>query len=193
MNNKKTLIIAAVAVLVVLSIIAAFLAGQKKATVQAPVIVQAPMQTAAPTSEAPQAEVVKDQFRAEVPVNIKVPELSEVLTVEQKKEIAVPTIVTPAAPGSSAQFRNFNIIAEGGKYTPLKVIGRVGDTIHINFTAVDKDYDIVFPSYNMKTTALKGQTKILEFQAIQEGNFTYYCEMCGGPDGPTKGNIILTK
>jgi plastocyanin len=136
---------------------------------------------------------VKDAFREEVPTDIKVPEVGEKLTEAEAKITAVPTVVTPAAPGVSAQFRSFDIKAENNQYVPLKVIGRVGDTIHVNFTAVDKDYDIVFPSYNMKQTAKKGETKILEFQAVQEGSFTYYCEMCGGADGPTKGNIIIAK
>ncbi len=135
----------------------------------------------------------QDQFRAAVPASIVVPEMNASLTPEQKKVIAVPTVVTPAAPGVSASFRSFDIKAENNTYTPSQIIGRVGDTIHVNFTAVDKDYDIVFPSYNMKQTALKGQTKILEFQAVQEGSFTYYCDKCGGPNGPTKGNIVIAK
>jgi len=137
--------------------------------------------------------VVKDQFRADVPANTVVPDKNTVLTDAQKKEIAIPTVVTPAAPGVESQFRSFDIKAEGGVFTPSKIIANVGDTIHVNFTAVDKDYDIVFPSYNMKQTAKKGQTKILEFQAVTDGSFTYYCEICGGPASTAKGNIIIVK
>jgi len=135
----------------------------------------------------------QDQFREEVPVNIVVPDIDTVLTEEQKKIIAVPTIVVDAAPGTSAQLRNFNISATGGKFVPSEIIANSGDTIHVNFTAVDGNYDIVFPSYNMKQIAQKGQTKILEFQARADGSFLYYCESCGGPEGPTTGRIIIVK
>jgi len=134
-----------------------------------------------------------DKFQAEVPANIVVPDTNTKLTETQKKEIALPTVVVPAAPGVSSQFRNFEIKAEGGAFVPTKVIAHVGDTVQINFTAVDGNYDIVFPSYNMSQTASKGETKILGFQAVKEGSFTYYCSSCGGPDKGPKGNIIIAK
>lgn len=147
---------------------------------------QAPVAIASGTS-------VQDKFRTEVPKDIKVPEVNEKISEELKTVVAVPTVVTPAAPGATQKYRSFNISANAGVYTPSSIIGNVDDTIHINFTAVDKDYDIVFPSYNMKQTAKKGETKVLQFQAVQEGSFTYYCQMCGGENGPTKGSIIIKK
>lgn len=149
--------------------------------------------TAATPEQVATTTLVKDKFREEVPANIVVPDKDTVLTEAQKKEIALPTVVTPAAPGVDSQFRSFDIKAEGGAFVPSKIIARMGDTIHVNFTAVDKDYDIVFPSYNMKQTAKKGQTKILEFQAVADGSFTYYCDACGGENSATKGNVIITK
>lgn len=200
MNKKKTGMMVGILVVVVLIIIVAAIASNKKAPVEQTQTNEPQTtneQTNAPVGNdvttTASGTVVQDKFRAEVPKDIKVPEVGEKLTEEQVKTIAVPTVVTAAAPGASAQFRSFDIKAEGGKYTPSTIIGRVGDTIHVNFNAVDKDYDIVFPSYNMKQTATKGQTKILEFQAVQEGSFTYYCEMCGGANGPTKGSIVIAK
>jgi len=137
------------------------------------------------------AVVVEDKFRAEVPVNIVVPGVDTELTAEQQKEIAIPVVVVPAAPGSTSKFRNFKISAENDIFTPNKVIANVGDTIHIDFTAVDKAYDIAFPSYNMKQSAVQGQTRILEFKARQEGSFTYYCPSCGGPAAGPTGQIIV--
>ena len=140
------------------------------------------------TTSIPQGTV-----RTEAPKDVKIPTPTEVLSEADKKIIAVPTVTIAAAPGITSQFRNFNIKAVGDKYEPSRIIGKVGDTIHVNFTAVDKDYDIVFPSYNMKQTAKKGETKVLEFQANQDGNFLYYCEVCGGVNGNVKGNIIIAK
>lgn len=134
-----------------------------------------------------------DPFKREVPKDIKVPEANEVIADELKEVIAVPKVVAPAAPGVTAKFRSFDIKGEGGKFIPSQIIANVGDTVHVNFTAVDKEYDIVFSSYNMKQTAQPGQTKILEFQALQAGNFIYYCNLCGGPESKTKGNFIIVE
>jgi len=137
------------------------------------------------------ALAIEDEFRVEVPVNTVVPGVDTQLTEEQKKEIALPVVVVPAAPGSTSKFRNFKISAENDVFTPSKVIANVGDTVHIDFTAVDKAYDIAFPSYNMKQSAVQSQTRILEFKARKEGSFTYYCPSCGGPEAGPIGSIII--
>lgn len=193
---KKKIIIIAVAVVILGALILVLLNNKKTVnSPNAPVGVEQAVQVVAVSDEATTPELgtnqQADKFRAEVPAEIKVPEKDTELSEAQKEEIALPTIVTPAAPGIEAQFRSFNIMAEGDKFTPSKVIANVGDTVHINFTAVDKAYDIVFPSYNMKQTAKAGETKILEFQAVMAGDFLYYCEACGGATSATKGNIII--
>lgn len=152
------------------------------------------LEPTAPVTESPDISTTStDEFKAAVPENIKVPAAGEIIPEAKKKEIAVPTVVVAAAPGVTSSFRNFNISGEGGKFIPAKVIASLGDTIHINFTAVDRDYDIVFPSYNMRQTAKQGQTKTLEFQAISDGDFLYYCAACGGPDSAAVGHIIVVK
>ena len=133
----------------------------------------------------------KDNFKAEVPVDTVVPELDTNLSVDQQKEIALPAIVVPAAIGSESKFRTFKIIAENDTFIPTKVIANAGDTVHIDFTAVDKSYDIMFPGYNMRQSAKAGETKILEFQALHAGDFTYYCPSCGGPSMGPIGHIII--
>ena len=138
-------------------------------------------------------QIEKDQFEEDVPANIIVPDVNTELSEEEKKEIALPTIVVEAAPGSDSSFRDFNIIAENDIFIPNKIIANVGDTIHVDFTSIDKDYDIVFPSYDMMQIAKMGQTKMLEFQALKEGSFTYYCSSCGGPASGPKGSFIIVQ
>jgi len=195
--NKKLLILGGLAVLAI--VLAAFIMRdiikpKPTATGPAPIIIEEPAPGVV-NNDNVQPEIIDDNdpFRQEAPVITRIPDANEVLPAAQQKEIAVPTVVVPAAPGVDSKFRNFNITAEGGKFIPEKIIVQVGDTVHVNFTAVDKDYDITFPSYNMKQTAKQGQTKILEFQAVQDGSFLYYCESCGGAEGTTKGNIIIVK
>lgn len=194
--NKKLLILGGLIVLAIL--LAAFIMRdiikpKPAVTGPTPIIIEEPAPGVSNDNSKPEVVDDNDPFRQEAPVITRIPDANEVLLAAQQKEIAVPTVVVPAAPGVDSKFRNFNITAEGGKFVPEKIIVQVGDTVHVNFTAVDKDYDITFPSYNMKQTAKQGQTKILEFQAVQDGSFLYYCESCGGAEGITKGNIIIVK
>jgi len=194
-GNQKTLMLALLGVAIILVVLVVF-DIMKKPAAKAPVENEGTPQAEISTDIEDVVSMTpeqKDEFRAEVPADIVVPDVSTQLSEEQKKEIAIPTVVVPAAPGVSAKFRNFSIKAEGGAFVPTKVIANVGDTVHIDFTAVDSPYDIVFPSYNMMQSAQKGETKILEFQALQEGSFTYYCSSCGGPEKGPKGNIIIVK
>jgi plastocyanin len=133
----------------------------------------------------------RDTFREDVPADVLVPEKDTQLSEEQKKEIALPTVVVPAATGSTSKFRSFVITASDNEFLPTKIIANIGDTVNISFTAVDKAYDIVFPSYNMMQKAEIGQTKTLQFNARKEGSFTYYCSACGGPEKGPKGSIII--
>ncbi len=197
-GNQKAIMIALLGVAIILVVLVVIdimkktpAANQGKTTPEA-------VQSVEPATEVINYEDVttmpaseKNNFQAEVPVDTVVPEISTELSEAQKKEIAVPTVVVPAAPGSSSKFRNFKISAENDAFVPTKVIANAGDTVHIDFTAVDKSYDIIFPGYNMMQSAKAGETKILEFQALRSGDFTYYCPSCGGPtQGPT-GHIII--
>lgn len=196
--NKKVVLIVAAIIVLALVVVLITTVKPKNNGVSGPDNSTVTEQTngtgdAGEVTEAATSTLVKDKYREEVPTNIVVPDQNTVLTEEEKKITAVPTVVTAAAPGVDAQFRSFDIKAENGIFTPSKIIARVGDTVHINFTAVDKAYDIIFPSYNMKQTAKQGQTKILEFQAVSDGSFLYYCESCGGESSSAKGNIVIAK
>lgn len=141
----------------------------------------------------PPPQISSEALRAEPPIGIRVPGVNEIITETQKEVVAVPTVVTPAAPGVSAQYRRFEIRAESGRFSPYQIIANVGDTVRIEFTAIDRDYDIVFQGNNMSAAAKQGETKVLEFQALMDGDFLYYCRSCGGPEGEAKGNIIIVK
>ncbi|MDD5098895.1 MAG: cupredoxin domain-containing protein [Candidatus Colwellbacteria bacterium] len=115
----------------------------------------------------------------------------EVGDTTSNEEVAVPVSVAPAAPGVEAKLRTFNISADRGVFTPSEVTVNKGDTVHINFSAKDKEYDMVLPDYGMKQIANLGETKIFEFQATDTGKFAYYCELCGGLASPAVGYIIV--
>ena len=126
--------------------------------------------------------------RQDAPKNVEVPEPG---SSGQSADIAVPEISVEAAPGVAAKLRIFNIAASGGKYSPSTIIVRTGDTVHINFTAEDDTYDIVFPDYGLRQQAKKGETKVIEFGATIDGQFAFHCENAC-PNGKAQGTLIVT-
>lgn len=145
---------------------------------------KAPIEEGAPTEE---AEEVVIPTREEVPEDIVVPEIG----AEVEEDVAVPQTVIEAAPGVESKFRRFEIKAENNRYIPSTIIVNKGDTVRINFTAVDKKYDFVFPDYGMRQVAEPGEMKKIEFQATTEGKFLFYSDLYGGIEGEMKGYIIV--
>jgi len=197
---KNWLVILLVVIVVILAVIVALVIKQKanpSNKVAAPNTVSGQPTTSVETPASTVSGTGTtggDKFRVEAPADIKVPEANDkTLTEEQKRDISVPTVVTPAAPGVKSSYRSFELRGEGGLFAPSKIIVRVGDTIHINFSAIDKDYDFVLPSYGVRSTAKKGQVKVIEFYAVQDGSYTYYCETCGGVNSTAKGEIVIVK
>lgn len=131
--------------------------------------------------------------RKAVPEGVTVPEMQTIVPDNLKEQIAVPTAAVPVVEGSSAQIRIFNVKAQADKFIPEKIIVNQGDTVHIEFTAVDKAYDFTLSGYNMKQAPKQGETKQLEFQALQDGDFIYYCSACGGLQSGPQGHIIVVK
>lgn len=132
--------------------------------------------------------------RKEVPVGVVVPEPTSTVPAILKDKVAIPETTAPANPGNTeAMTRAYSVRAEADKFIPEQIIVNQGDTVQINFTAVDKAYDIVLSGYNMKQSLAPGQTKLFEFQALQDGDFIYYCKTCGGLETGPKGHIIVVK
>jgi len=126
--------------------------------------------------------------RQELAENIIIPEPD---SKPQNQNIAVPKSSVPAAPGlTERQLRTFDISAQNGQYVPSEIIVGEGDSVVINFKAEDGAYGIVFPDYGLKQTAKKGETKIVAFQAVSNGQFKFYCEsLC--PKGEMEGTLIV--
>lgn len=112
--------------------------------------------------------------RKEVPANVSVPEPG---SNGANADVAVPKSSIPAAPGlEDKKLRTFDIVASGGKYSPSTIIVNIGDTVHVNFKAEDNVYDIFFPDYGLYQQAKQGETRIVEFGATTDGQFSFYCE-----------------
>lgn len=128
--------------------------------------------------------------RMDVPADTVVPEKDSANIPEN---VAIPEVVVPAAPEAESNFRVFDLMVKGDKFIPDTVAVNVGDTVHINISAADKSYDLVQPDYGFKVVLPKGETKVLEFQATNDGKYVLYCEKCGGPENGPVGYIIVVK
>lgn len=105
---------------------------------------------------------------------------------------AVPVAQAPAAPDSTASYRGFSISIAKNAYSPSTVIVNQGDTVNLSITARDGNYGFAQPDYGLNAAINKGQTKTIQFQALQSGKFTFYCGSCGGPSKGPVGYIIVT-
>ena len=166
-NKNKIIIYSVLALVAIIIVIVAIVYSKPKASNKSQ---KAGTQTTAPAT--PQG------YNASVPKNIEVPNEG---TTSTEKDVAVPKLQTNAAPGVTAQLRKFSVKAENNTFTPSKIIVYKGDTVHIDFTAVDKDYDFSIPAiYGISRQMAKGSTGPLEFQANTVGQFDIVCQACGG-------------
>lgn len=117
-----------------------------------------------------------------------VPDLNEKVTEEG---LAVPKTVQGTSSGSQMKIRSFDIIANKDIFSVKKIIVYQNDVIRIQFAALDKDYDFTIPAFSIYQKAQKGETKMLEFQAISDGTFTFSCDACGGASKSMKGILIV--
>jgi len=135
------------------------------------------------------------EFVKEVPDGVKVPQPGDIIPDELKDVVAVPEEVLGAqdSSGDGSSVGIYNIMAHGGKFKPSQIIIYYNDIVKINISALDSDYDFVLQGYNMKQTIKKGETKSIGFQALKEGRFLFYCDICGGPESEASGEIVVVK
>jgi len=134
-------------------------------------------------------EEVVSTTKDEVPTGQSVPEEGE---EDVPENVAVPSIVRPAAPGAESEYREFPVVdVVGDRFVPDTIVVRKGDIAHILFRAIDKDYDFTQPDLGLKSTLPEGVEKLIESWFGTEGKYTFYCESCGGPDKGPVGHIIV--
>lgn len=105
---------------------------------------------------------------------IKVPEKNEYLG----ENVAPPKEIIPAAPQIESKLRTFEIKGEKNSFDAKEIRVYQNDIVNIKFIAVDRSYDFNLPHYNLSTQAQKGETKTIQFQAINPGKFPFYCFQC---------------
>ena len=104
--------------------------------------------------------------------------------------VANPTEVKQVGTNNISE-RDFSIVLDKDAATPQKVIVKLLDIVTINFSAIDKTYDMTQPDNGLSWTVPKGGAKSLQFQGSTPGQFTFYCVSCGGPDKGPVGYIVV--
>lgn len=124
-----------------------------------------------------------------VPANTIVPNAGATGT---PANVAVPVVQSVGSPSGNVSYRSFDIKIMGGAYAPSTVAVKQGDTVNLELTAVDSNYGFTQPQYGFNATILEGKTQTIQFQALQTGDFTFYCASCGGPSKGPIGHLIVT-
>ncbi len=128
-------------------------------------------------------------FTVEDLKQIKVPEKGE----KTQEGVAVPLETVSSAPQSSSKIRIFEMKGEKDQLLPQSFIAYQDDILNIKLTAVDKDYDLRIEGYNLEIKAKKGETKTIEFQAVNLGKYNFYCSLCSTKEKPAGSVIIVPK
>ena len=173
--DKKYLIFGAVALVLIVAVLVVVLTGGKNGP-------ETP--GGATTTPVNQSDTYKP-----VGANIVVPGTNS----QVDPGVAKPTQVK-AVGVNDLSARNFNVVLNGDSVSPQKIIIKLFDLVTINFSAVDKTYDLTQPDNGLSWTVPGGGSKSLQFQGTTPGEFTYYCKSCGGPDkGPVGYFVVVPK
>ena len=110
-----------------------------------------------------------------------------------KENIAVPKETVKAGPKTESKLRIFEIKGENGLISPSDFRAYQNDIVNIKLTAVDQDYDLRLEGYNIEVKAKKGETKTIEFQALNPGIFNFYCSLCSISNKPVAKLTVVPK
>lgn len=116
---------------------------------------------------------------------------------EVPNDVVTTTISKAEAPASSnpalnTKMRFYDMKAMSQGFTPSNIAVKKGDTVQIDFTAVDGDYDLNFPYLGAYfSTVKKGETKKLPFDTSLSGTFIFECKSSCPASGRIQGTLIV--
>ena len=87
-------------------------------------------------------------------------------------------------------FKTFDVEIKNDQFLPSILRVYKNDVLEINLKSLDKDYDIYLESYNLKIFLKKDEIKTVNFQALKEGIFNFYCSLCENKE-KIVGKIIV--
>ncbi len=185
MSKRNILILLTAALIVIVIVIIGAISDGQRPTQQvspevSPDVFRPENPRALPTVEGGSREIIEEE--------IATPELGATSTPEG---VAVPTNVSQlSGPAGEAAIRDFEIRAEGGKFSPNIIVVNDGDIITVHLTAVDADYNIFFPDFGSYLAVKKGETRKTQFQTTPFGQYQFFCKDCGNE---ARGTLIVNE
>jgi heme/copper-type cytochrome/quinol oxidase subunit 2 len=139
-------------------------------------------------------KISKELEEPEYPGGLRAEDLKKIPVPEPgqkfQEEVAVPKESVKSSPVAESKLRIFEVKGENGTIFPVNFRAYQNDIINIKLTAVDQDYDFSLEGYNLQVKAKKGETKTVEFQALNLGVYNFYCSLCSTKEKPA-GKIIV--
>lgn len=113
----------------------------------------------------------------------------------------VPASAAPTPPEQvffsgeeGVRLNSFSIVADRGAFTPSTIVVEGGQNVQVNFTAVDRDYDIgVAAPIGAYVVAKAGETQVFGFSMDQEGTYAFRCQQFCPEGRAIEGSIIILK
>jgi len=143
------------------------------------------------------AKMLKEIEEPEYPGGLSAEDLEKIFVPEPgqefKEEVAVPKESVNSAPESESKLRIFEVKGEKGIIFPVSFRAYQNDIINIELTSVDQDYDFNLEGYNLQVKVPKGETKTIEFQALNLGVYNFYCSLCLTKEKPAGKIIVVPK
>lgn len=109
-------------------------------------------------------------------------------------ELTKPKSEAPASANSALQSkaRFFDMQATVNGFTPSSIIVNKGDTVYLNFSARDGDYDFDIPYLGAYFSVVKkGTMRRLPFDVWQSGTFEFACRDYCPPGKKIRGSIVV--
>jgi heme/copper-type cytochrome/quinol oxidase subunit 2 len=188
MNNTKKIVVVVAVIVVVVAVIAVVWHWRSANNTNNTAATGAATSDVAVESSTSTSGAPTSSTRLAVPANAVVPNEGASST---PANVAVPVVQGVGDPAGNVAYRSFNINIQNGAYIPSTVIVNQGDTVNLELTAVDAAYGFDQPDLGFNTAIPKGKTQTIQFQALNTGNFTFYCASCGGPSKGPVGHIIV--
>ena len=181
-NIKKSILIAAVVLVVVVAVLGVLFGGVKKTSQPG---VQKPVSADAFRPDEPKAlPTLEGGTREILSTSVATPETN---SSGLPADIAIPQYVSTVGIAST---RSFNISGNGGRLAPNTIVVNELDVVKIIFTAVDQDYDFNVSDFAVSASAKKGETVNFQLQATPFGEYKITCNACRTP---IQGKLIVNK
>lgn len=108
------------------------------------------------------------------------------------KPITPPQATYKDPSGKGQAVLAYDLIAQGGAFSPSELIIAKGTHVQVNFKAVDADYDLqIAPPIGLYLVAKKGTAMPFGFAASQAGRYEFACQKFCPNNSPMKGVLIV--